>query len=229
MTSSTTFRLNCVLMCNHGIVIQFCCGSEQCDKANVPIGTRGIDFLQGGSSGPQGVYLQFENGTTIEPLAVGLPQVSSSATLGSRGVTRRCDGYKKDSYVANGDIYVRTFETEVASSNVPAFEEARAFKFQHSKSASRTTTFEASVGDPWGIISVSTGLQFQNTTSDSQEVSVEVPAGQSGYIGFTPYYRCTKGTLETCDGKRTEEHESCTPYLQGTSQVLRGDYMFVQT
>ncbi|KAK7921666.1 hypothetical protein PG985_009688 [Apiospora marii] len=208
-------------------MIQFCCGSGDCDKAHVPIGTRGIDFMQAGGGGSHGVYLQYENGTIIEPLAIGSPPSSSAAASRPRRLHRRCKGYKDGSYVADGDIYYKTFETVVASANVPAEEEERTFTFQHTRTASKTTTFETSVGDPWGVISISTGVQWQDATSKSEQISIVIPAGQSGYIGWTPFFRCTKGTLEDCDGKRTEEHESCAPYVDG--DVIRGDYAFVQT
>ncbi|KAK8087336.1 hypothetical protein PG994_002310 [Apiospora phragmitis] len=199
----------------------------KCDKAQVPAGRLDIDVLQGSSGGPRGAYLQFENGTVIEPLVVGAPRASLAASSGLRRKTRRCTGYKDDSYVADGEIYYKTFETQVASANVPAQSQDRSFQFDHTQSVSRSTTFDTTIGDPWGVISISTGESWEDTTTDTRSVTVAVPAGQSGYVSWTPIYRCTRGTLENCDGERTEVMESCAAYV--TSNVVRGDYAFVQT
>ncbi|KAK8062317.1 hypothetical protein PG997_014414 [Apiospora hydei] len=177
-------------------MVQFCCGAGDCDAAHVPAGKRGDDLmLSGGGSSGGGVYLQFPNGTMIEPLAVGTPPPPTSfatrrAAAAAAIEARACEGYKEGS-------------------------------------ASTSTTFEASVGDALGIISVSVGFTFENSTSDAQSIAIAVPAGQSGYIGWTPIYRCTKGSLETCDDVRTGSKESCTPYV--SDGVIRGDYLFVQT
>jgi hypothetical protein len=208
-------------------VVQFCCGVGDCDAAHVPAGKRGEDLMLSGSSGG-GVYLQFPNGTMIEPLAVGTPPPPTSfATRRAAVEARACEGYKEDSYLPDGEPYYATFETQVASPNVPAQDTDREYTFTHTQSASTSTSFEASVGDPLGIISVTVGFTFENSTSDAQSITIAVPAGQSGYIGWTPIYRCTKGSLETCDDVRTGSEESCTPYV--SDGIIRGDYVFVQT
>ncbi|KAK8133564.1 hypothetical protein PG984_005576 [Apiospora sp. TS-2023a] len=210
-------------------MVQFCCGTGDCDAAHVPAGRRGIDsveFLQGGGVGSRGAYLQFDNGTIIEPLAIGSPPKATAAALRSPEKERRCYGYK--SYTRDGDDYFKTIETQVASTNVPAQDTERTFEFQHTESASKTTTFDVSLGDPWGVINISTGTSWEDAKSDARTVTITVPAGQSGYVGWTPFYRCTRGTMEKCDGSRTAVQESCAPYVV-ENNIIRGDYTFVQT
>ncbi|KAK8133570.1 hypothetical protein PG984_005582 [Apiospora sp. TS-2023a] len=138
-----------------------------------------------------------------------------------------CSGYKEDSYVAKGDHYIKMFNTHVASYNIPPSRSAWDVKFDHAQQAARTTTFDTSVGDPWVAIAAATGLAWEDFAGERRPRSAPVRAGLSGYMGWTPEFRCTKGTLETCDGKRTEEKESCAPFV--LDKIIMGDYGFVQT
>jgi hypothetical protein len=145
---------------------------------------------------------------------------------GDRLESRGCDGYQ-DPYEANGEAYLTTKDTQIVSASVAATEEERTISITYDQSVSKTTGFSLSVGDPFGIVSASTNIEFTNEERKGFTVDVPVPAGVSGRVGFTPVYRCTKGTLGTCDGGRTVEQESCTPYVQ--NGVVQGDYQIVQS
>lgn len=199
-------------------MVQFCCGADDCTDAGVPFQRRSLGQRAGaGASG--GLYLTYPNGTVIEPLVTGKPK-RSAPTM------KRCDGYKDDSYVAAGDWYVRTFNTQKISNTFPAEEEERDVVITYAQSATTSTSFDVTVGDPLGIISASVGFEFSNTQTDSLAYTFTIPADESGYVGFTPAYQCTTGTLTDCNGVVTPEGESCTPWV--INGVLQGDYLLVQ-
>lgn len=201
-------------------MIQFCCGSGDCEAAGVPW-ARSTDELDSRGSGGnwQTAELKFANGTVIEPIARGPPPKLQNE--------RRCSGYKDKSYNANGEPYLTTKDTMIVSASVPAEESDRTITITYDQTVSRSTSFSLSLGDPWGIVSVSVGFEFSDSVSNGFQTEMTVYAGESGRVGFTPVYRCTKGTLETCDGKRTDEAETCTPWIQ--NGVVQGDYRVIQT
>ncbi|KAF9870742.1 hypothetical protein CkaCkLH20_11844 [Colletotrichum karsti] len=202
-------------------MVQFCCGSGDCNAAGVPWGKRD------GSSGWQSGVLKFANGTIIEPLAIGSPPKDNTLKATESRHEARCSGFKKDSYAANGEPYLTTFDTQIVSGSVPAEEEDRTITITYDQSVSRSTTFSASLGDPWGIVSVSVGFEFSDSNSKGFQTELTVYAGETGRVGFTPVYHCTKGTLETCKGERTSEGETCTPWI--LNGVVQGDYRVIQT
>lgn len=203
-------------------MVQFCCGSGDCAAAGVPWGKRQDPTkLVGASNGFQGAYLKFANGSIIPPLETGpSPDV----------VTRQddCNGFKDGSYIADGDVYLKTFDTITVSPTVGPFTEDTEVDVTYDQSVSRTTSFDASIGDPFGIISLSVNVAFEDSRSEGFTIKVPVPAGQQGVVGFTPVYQCTTGTLEDCDGVRTEPGETCTAFLTGNGFV-EGDYLLIQS
>ncbi|KAH8757181.1 hypothetical protein F5883DRAFT_607120 [Diaporthe sp. PMI_573] len=188
-------------------MVQFCCGSGDCIAAGVPWGKRQDSTeLVGAGNGLQGAFLKFANGTIIPPLENGpSPDI----------VTRQdeCDGFKEGSYVADGDLYLKTFGTVTVTPSVGPFTQDTEIDVTYDQSISRSTSFDVSLGDPFGIISLSVGVEFQDSESEGFTIKVPVPARQQGVVGFTPVYQCTSGTLESCDGVRTDPGETCTPFL----------------
>lgn len=202
-----------ITIANISLVIQFCCGSGDCESAGVPWGRRSV-------GGYQSSRLKFANGTEIEPLEVGPPP--SPNTLRRRG-----DCYKDKSYIADGEPYLTTKDTQIVSGSVPAEEADRTITITYDQTVSESTSFDLSIGDPWGIISMSVGFEFSTSESKGFQTEMTVYAGESGRIGFTPVYRCTKGSLETCKNGRTDSKESCTPWV--LDGIVQGDYRVVQT
>jgi hypothetical protein len=92
----------------------------------------------------------------------------------------------------------------------------------------QTASFSASVGDPFGIISATVGIEFTQEQSYSISRTFEVLEGQVGYVGYTPYLTCVDGTLRGCDGAADESGQACTPEL-GTDGNPIGEYAFVST
>lgn len=140
---------------------------------------------------------------------------------------KRCEGYKAGSYIADGEPYLKQFETQIVSSHIGPFTEDTSFTVTYTQSVSKTTSFGLSIGDPWGVIQASTGIEFTDSESEGVEVKIPVPAGHEGLVGFTPYFKCTRGSIETCDSTKNEG-ESCTPYMNDAGSV-RGDYSLIES
>lgn len=174
----------------------------------------------------QGGYLQFENGTTIEPLAVGSPPDTRRVTTSIH--QRRCEGYTEGSYVADTAPYLKTFDTVIVANGILAQTEAYSIAVKYDQSVSKTTSFSVSVGDPFGVISATVGFEFTEQTTTGFETQVPIPANQAGRVGWTPVFQCTSGTLKDCSGNQTPVGESCTPYMTAEGFV-HGDYSVVQT
>lgn len=190
-----------------------------CQEAGVPFRRRrgDDDHLVGSGGGLQGAYLKFANGTFIPPLAVSGPPPAA----------KRCEGYKEGSYVADGDTYYKTFDTQIVYGSVGPYTQDTTVTITYDQTVSKTTTFSLSIGDPWGILTASTGLEFTEAEKKGFSHELPVPAGQQGLVGFTPYFICTSGSIETCDSVKNEG-ESCAPVLLENGSAL-GDYTLVQS
>ncbi|KAL4876760.1 hypothetical protein BJY04DRAFT_222768 [Aspergillus karnatakaensis] len=92
-----------------------------------------------------------------------------------------------------------------------------------------TTSFSASVGDPFGIISVETGISFEESISTSLTYTFTLLEGQVGYVAWSPLMECVDGTLSNCDdGASDETGQACTPKKDGNGEVV-GQYNLVST
>lgn len=141
---------------------------------------------------------------------------------------QECDGYKAGSYIADGDFYLKTLGTQVVTQTIGPFTRDRDYPFTYDQqSVSRFTSFDISLGDPFEIISLSVGVHFEDSETKNVTATTVVPAGQEGAVGFTPYYQCSTGTLESCQGVRTNLSESCRPFLS-PSGVMQGEYGLIQ-
>jgi hypothetical protein len=100
--------------------------------------------------------------------------------------------------------------------------------YTNEQSVSRTTTFGASVGDPFGIVSASTEFSFEETASQSTTFTFKPKQGQCGHISWTPFFDCIKGTITgDCEGG-DQSGETCTAKRIGNGDI-DGSYNFVVT
>jgi hypothetical protein len=80
----------------------------------------------------------------------------------------------------------------------------------------RTTNLtDSSLDWAFQLISNATGFPFNATLVGAVEnTTYTINAGSSGYIGFTPTYRCTQGTFSECENKDLNGMpvEACTPF-----------------
>ncbi|KAL5340180.1 hypothetical protein BJX70DRAFT_396954 [Aspergillus crustosus] len=99
---------------------------------------------------------------------------------------------------------------------------------EKSVSTSRTTTFSSSAGDPYGVISVEVGFEFEESVETSLTYVFEVLEGQVGYIGWSPTMSCVRGTLTGCGDAGDQTGQACTPKKDSSGEVI-GQYDFVTT
>jgi hypothetical protein len=92
----------------------------------------------------------------------------------------------------------------------------------------RTTTFGASVGDPFGIVTASTQISFEETAGQSTTYKFTLKEGQCGHINWTPFFDCIKGTLTGCGEGGDQTGEVCTAKRLGSGDI-DGAYTFVVT
>ncbi|KAI1273892.1 hypothetical protein F5Y07DRAFT_411098 [Xylaria sp. FL0933] len=205
-------------------MVQFCCGSGDCEAAGVPWGRRRSLGNRTPGGPTEGQYLSFANGTTIEPLVVGRPSASPKNQK-----RKECQhGWLANSFVPDGDSYLATFETQAISAVlVNDQDEPTTLHKMYDQSVTTTTGFDVSIGDPFGIISVGASFEFSSSNSSGVQYDIVVPAHESGFAGFTPVYKCIKGTIKTCEGEEQPESESCTPHV--VSGTVQGDIRLVQS
>lgn len=169
-------------------MVQFCCGSGDCTAAGVGARSiRGIDYRSLNIG--RGATLQFANGTEIEPLQIGFPpEVEEPA----KAIKKRASC---SSYSANGDIYtIPAPNTQIVGENLNGGTGGATFAVTATREQSSSTTIEtgANVLD---IISASLSVTFEQSISDSKAYTFNIPAGQSGQLGFTSTLQCTDGML----------------------------------
>ncbi|KAL2840588.1 hypothetical protein BJX68DRAFT_271537 [Aspergillus pseudodeflectus] len=141
-------------------------------------------------------------------------------TRGTPAAKRDCDTFTQDGdpYEALGGS-LKVSDTEVGPGHIDV---------SKSVEIGRTTTFSASVGDPYGIISESIGVEFSESESTSLTYSLDIDEGQTGYVAWAPTMTCYRGTLSNCDDGAEEAGEACNPKTDSDGNVV-GTYTFVTT
>lgn len=79
-------------------------------------------------------------------------------------------------------------------------------------------------------VAFSYDYSYTSSTTESQSYTVNVPAGESGYVTFTPTVSCVTGTFSgSCDWDVGTSGSACIPlYLSGTSGAVQGNWGFLQ-
>jgi hypothetical protein len=182
-------------------MVQFCCGSGDCTAAGAsPAGKiRGID--RRGASLGQGVYILDGNGTIIPPIQIGKPpELSqkrepspSTPSLTKRGCTQ--NSWKAD---PGKDSYTRPADNTqlVSDNNAEGGTGGSTIQITHTREQSWSTTFGATMGIE-DVLSLGLSFEqsFSESVSDSKSYTFNVPAGQSGFVGFTATMRCSTGKI----------------------------------
>ncbi|KAI7088224.1 hypothetical protein KC356_g3517 [Hortaea werneckii] len=214
-------------------MVQFCCGTGDCQAAGAGI-KRSAKFERdiASSSGGGGLYLKDVNGTVIQPVKVGEVEATASGTGEEKrdpapeSVFARSN-CEEGSWVAdpNRDDYTRPADnTQVVLTGVSG---PQTVKITTTRSQSWTSTLGASVGiEDIFSLGLSFEQSFTKEISDSTSRSFQVQDGQTGDVGFTSYLRCSSGTA-TCNGGQVSG-EVCTPYKDGSGK-LAGIYGLIIT
>ncbi|KAL3442818.1 hypothetical protein BJX65DRAFT_312432 [Aspergillus insuetus] len=150
---------------------------------------------------------------------------SRAATPKLTTISKRNDVEKRDcsSFTLRTGPYIKSGGMLTVSDPVSG---PASVAISESITVGRSQTFSASVGDPYGIISLSSGVEFSESTTNQLSYTFEVQDGQNGYVGWTPQLNCVEGVLSGCDGAADESGEVCGPNVGADGEVI-GQYSFV--
>ncbi|PIA92539.1 hypothetical protein CB0940_05179 [Cercospora beticola] len=228
-------------------MIQFCCGTGDCTAA-------GASKRDDNSAVASSVVLRDINDNILVPQSVGDSAgekmdifmedlgLNSSTVLLARSTTgapifkvgheeyednhhaitkRDCD-----TFIADGAPYTKTGDV---STQIGGYicGDAVTVGITNEVSVSQTTTFSASVGDPFGVVSASVGFEVEESASQSTTYEFTPLPGQCGHVAFTPFYTCTSGTITGCEGG-DQNGEVCTAKRVSDDRI-DGAYSFAQT
>jgi len=178
-------------------IVSFCCGTGDCTAAGAP-GKR--DVLSSSAAGGGPLLLHDKDGNVIEPHTAALLQSRAPAenNLKSRNPgaaaakklrKRDCDGFTvmNGPYTKGGNNY--------PISDVVVCGPTEGCQATLGRTVTESTSFsvEVSVGDPFGIVSVSAGVEFSKEVSQSFEGTWDFGPGERGYVVFIPYITCVEG------------------------------------
>ncbi|KAI0509215.1 hypothetical protein F5B22DRAFT_649263 [Xylaria bambusicola] len=232
------------IVLDNTFMVQFCCGRGDCAAAGIPNqgpgsesslsmsrsakfgrGINAGDLELSASGGGLKSMRIAVNGTEIKPAYVGPPRVASNFTTDAQPISKRggvCDG--DWSPEPGKEDYTRPADgPQILSSVVESSE----FTVEVTRTQEWTTTIDASLGFE-DILSLGVGFSesFSESLSNSESYTFTFPEGESGYVGWTSYLRCSQGT-GTCNDEEVSG-EVCTPYLDRNSGKLAGRYIVVQ-
>jgi hypothetical protein len=216
-------------------MVQFCCGTGDCTAAGAS--KRG---LAGTSS--MSAVLKDADGNMIVPTAVwaqgqdimdqflhdhGLNLSTVVQTVSDAGVSifkpvepllslsaaeKPVEKRDCDKFIQDGGEYTTVGSQSFRISQDFCGPDA-GVTYTESVSVSHTTSFSSTVGDPFGIVSASVGFETTEETSSEVSYMFQAGEGQCGYVAFTPYYVCVKGSIEGCDAG-PQSGNVCTPKLK---------------
>lgn len=177
-------------------MVQKCCGDE-CKDAGVsskrwfPMG--GSVFAR--SPGGSGFSYTFDD---VEPVQVGQPpelrQSTSRAAQSNkvRYIAPRDGNCEKGSWEEDDEQYTKPADGIQIVSEGPALTGPATAQITKERTQSFTTSMNLGIAD---ILSFGMGMEVTESMTNSKSSSFDIPAGQTGRVGWTAYLRCTKGTF----------------------------------
>ncbi|KAK8041645.1 hypothetical protein PG993_006168 [Apiospora rasikravindrae] len=198
-------------------MVQFCCGYCDCGAAGIPeqpaCSSKFGTLASGGGGGSGALRLQ-RNGTLITPAYEGpaepvaetdilpetraIPSQRAPVELTTREDEKPkgvCAGDWKPGPNPGDEDYVRPADgATMVKTKVDGGESGSKVQISTARTQSWSTTMEVSLG----IADVlSLGLSFSSTfeesITDTTTVEFSVPAGETGYVIFTAWVRCSVG------------------------------------
>lgn len=183
-------------------MVQFCCGRDDCSAAgiiNLPPrqqphsssqSTPG-SIVESASGGARSLRLAV-NGAEIKPAYVGPPL---AATIQRRKlILPRDDGVCDGEWVPvpGKEDYTRPADGAQIVSGL--YTGPVDVSITTTRTQSWSTTIETSLGfDDIISLGVSFSSEFSESLSNSEAATYPIPDGESGYVAWTSYVRCTEG------------------------------------
>ncbi|KAL9081316.1 MAG: hypothetical protein Q9157_000171 [Trypethelium eluteriae] len=152
------------------------------------------------------------NGSVIQPVQVGeMPSQPSKRASdlhqSFNGLIKRdsCSKWTADSGM---EQYTRPSDnTSIVATGVNGGTGGSSVQITHERSQSWTTSISA--GLSFDVFSANMEFSMTQEVSTSKAYTFNVPAGQSGNVGWTATLTCSTGNIECKDG--TYHGEVCTP------------------
>ncbi|KAL3463521.1 hypothetical protein BJX64DRAFT_287269 [Aspergillus heterothallicus] len=206
---------------------------------NIPQPESGQQWIIGSGAGCGAIVGRYENSACVrQPITSSLSfslchedcagagdKVIGGSAL-SANVTKRATAKRDcDTFTQDGGTYEVIGESHSISDTLVG---PGSFNVGKEVSTSTTTSFSASVGDPFGIISESVGFDFTKSDSESLSYTIELSEGQVGYVAWSPTMTCVSGTLSNCEDASDEQGQVCTAKKADDGHVP-GQYNFVST
>ncbi|KAL9092157.1 MAG: hypothetical protein Q9165_004590 [Trypethelium subeluteriae] len=156
------------------------------------------------------------NGSIIQPIQVGeMPSKPSKRVSDLH--QRSNDLFKRDScskWTADSGMQEYTRPSDnvtIVASGVSGGTGGSSVQITHERSQSWTTSISA--GLSFDVFSANMEFSMTQEVSTSKAYTFNVPAGQSGNVGWTATLTCSTGNIECKDG--TYHGEVCTPTSDG--------------
>jgi hypothetical protein len=167
---------------------------------------RGMSNLRSVSiDGRGGVLLKDANGTIIEPAEIGPPPEVVAAQKGkhqsqpfkARAIlhTRGCTG---KSWHGSEVLTRPSPNVTIVANSVAGGAAGSTVQITTERSESYSSTINLGITD---IISLGVSAEFTQSYSTSKAVTVSIPAGQSGKLGFTATMYCSTGKGQYDNGE----------------------------
>jgi hypothetical protein len=191
-------------------MIQSCCGTD-CDAAGGKM-IRGIGQMGTARSvlldGCGGLLLKYSNGTIIEPAEVAPPSTLVNADSMKRQASRTTvQRLQKRSCTKNswkgGEVLTKPANNvQIVKDSVTG---PGSITVTEERTQSWSTSMSIGISD---ILSLGVSTEFSESVSSGSQVTVTIPEGQSGKLGFTATLSCSTGTGQ-CDGGEVEGEVCC--------------------
>ncbi|KAH7304734.1 hypothetical protein B0I35DRAFT_484294 [Stachybotrys elegans] len=236
---------------DESFMLQFCCGSGDCCAAGAPnvpgCNPNGMstvrrdlpsDLLIRDTNGDKklairatsgGVMFLDANGNIIPPAYQGPPVQPMPRSLEKPAVisSKRQESCTAGSWVDEGaEFQTTSSNSQVVSELVDGGPDGVIAVISKQRTSTWSTTMEANVGfaDIFSM-GISFSITQEESISTSETYEFPVPAGQRGFVSFTPYVVCKNGRGE-CGGGPVEGRV-CIPYRSNGWPA--GEYRVVQT
>ncbi|KAK6815650.1 hypothetical protein PG987_016654 [Apiospora arundinis] len=217
LVRNTFHRASCgKLNLDTTFMVQFCCGYCDCGAA----GVAGVpackpeesNILTAGGGGSSGALRLKRNGTLITPAYEGPADHVAESTITSRtenAPPQHARGFltdrQKKKGICSGDWtpgpnpgdedYTRPADGgTIVRTGVDGGEKGSQVQISTARTQSWTTTIEMSLGIADVLsLALSFSNTFEKSLTESATITFTVPPGESGYVIFTAYLRCSVG------------------------------------
>ncbi|KAF2162491.1 hypothetical protein M409DRAFT_27114 [Zasmidium cellare ATCC 36951] len=176
----------------------FCCGTDDCAGAGAPPAKRSPNPAANafGGSGAMYMTMRDRDGNVIPP------RNASSTSISERDVVKPLKKRDCESFTVTRQPYTVSGGNNIVSDTVTC---SQTESCDATLGSSVTETWgvdvSVSVGDPFGIVSASVGVSWEQSIERSFSGTFTFGPGERGYVVFIPLLTCVEGAFDgDCEG-----------------------------